>query len=100
MLRAAGGDGKVSVMSAADKTRPRLFVWAPAPALLWTALFFVLPLLAMAVTSLTRREHGETVAFWTLANYRTFFTEGSPLAARAAGAARAAVLDQLCHPFL
>jgi spermidine/putrescine transport system permease protein len=77
MLRAAGGDGKVSVMSAADKTRPRLFVWAPAPALLWTALFFVLPLLAMAVTSLTRREHGETVAFWTLANYRTFFTEGS-----------------------
>jgi len=31
----------------------------------------------MAVTSLTRREHGETVAFWTLANYRTFFTEGS-----------------------
>ena len=63
-------------MSAAEKSRPRLFVWAPAAALLWTGLFFLLPLLAMAAASLTRREHGETVAFWTLSNYRTFFTEG------------------------
>ena len=74
-----------SVIGAADKARPRLFVWAPAPALLWTALFFVMPLLAMAVTSLARREHGEMVAFWTLANYRTFFTQGGGVYVAALG---------------
>jgi len=51
-----------------------LLAWAPVPALLWTLLFFVLPLLGMAMVSLTRREHGETVEAWTLANYRSFVT--------------------------
>jgi spermidine/putrescine transport system permease protein len=55
---------------------PRLLSWAPAPALLWTALFFVLPLLAMAAVSLTRRERGRTVELWTLDNYRAFVTQG------------------------
>jgi spermidine/putrescine transport system permease protein len=54
----------------------RLTTWSPAPALAWTTLFFVLPLLAMAAVSLTRRERGATVATWTLDNYRAFFTEG------------------------
>jgi spermidine/putrescine transport system permease protein len=59
------------------RPRPyRLTAWSPAPALAWTALFFLLPLLAMAVVSLTRRERGTTVAGWTLDNYRSFFTEG------------------------
>ena len=55
---------------------PRLPAWAPAPALVWTAVFFLLPLLTMAAVSLTRRERGETVAAWTLDNYRTFVSEG------------------------
>lgn len=55
---------------------PRLFAWAPAPALLWTAVFFLLPLLAMAAVSLTRRERGETIATWTIANYRAFLGQG------------------------
>ena len=55
---------------------PRLLAWVPAPALLWTGLFFLLPLLAMSAVSLTHRERGETVAFWTLTNYRIFFTQG------------------------
>ena len=55
---------------------PRLLAWAPAPALLWTALFFLLPLLAMAAVSLTRRERGQTVELGTFANYRAFFTQG------------------------
>jgi spermidine/putrescine transport system permease protein len=55
---------------------PRLLAWAPAPALIWTGLFFFLPLLAMAAVSLTRRERGQTVDLWTLANYRTFFAQG------------------------
>jgi spermidine/putrescine transport system permease protein len=50
--------------------------WAPAPAVIWTALFFILPLLAMALVSLTRRERGQTVDLWTLANYGTFLTQG------------------------
>ncbi|HXV24038.1 MAG TPA: ABC transporter permease [Alphaproteobacteria bacterium] len=60
-------------------TRPlstRLFSFSPTPALIWTALFFVLPLLAMAAVSLTRRERGEIIATWTLANYRAFFGQG------------------------
>jgi spermidine/putrescine transport system permease protein len=55
---------------------PRLLAWATAPALLWTALLFVLPLLAMAAVSVTRRERGQIVDLWTLVNYRAFFTQG------------------------
>ena len=57
-------------------TAPRLIAWAPAPALIWTALFFLLPLLAMAAVSLTRRERGRTVELGTLANYRAFLDQG------------------------
>ncbi|HEX6103492.1 MAG TPA: ABC transporter permease [Alphaproteobacteria bacterium] len=59
-----------------DRSPQRTFAWAPAPAVIWTALFFILPLLAMALVSLTRRERGQTVDLWTLANYRTFLTQG------------------------
>lgn len=69
---ARGGAPITTVRGAAR----RFLAWAPAPALLWTGLFFLLPLLAMAAVSLTRRERGETIELWTLANYRTFFTQG------------------------
>jgi spermidine/putrescine transport system permease protein len=59
-----------------DRGPLRAFSWAPAPALIWTALFFMLPLLAMAAVSLSRRERGQTVEIWTLANYRAFFGQG------------------------
>jgi spermidine/putrescine transport system permease protein len=36
----------------------------------------MLPLLAMAAVSLSRRERGQTVEIWTLANYRAFFGQG------------------------
>jgi spermidine/putrescine transport system permease protein len=58
------------------RAAPRLLAWAPAPAVIWTALFFILPLLAMALVSLTRRERGQTVDLWTFANYGTFLTQG------------------------
>ena len=60
----------------ARRAAPPLIAWATAPALLWTVLFFILPLLAMAAVSLTRRERGQTVDLWTLDNYRAFFTQG------------------------
>ena len=60
----------------ARRAAPRLLAWATAPALAWTALFFILPLLAMAAVSLTRRERGQTVDLLTLDNYRAFFAQG------------------------
>lgn len=46
------------------------------PALLFTAAFFLLPLLVMLVISFTLRDKGVTVAWGTLANYRAFFESG------------------------
>lgn len=48
--------------------------WAIYPALLWTALFFVLPLVAMLALSFTERVAGRTVWNFSLANYAAFFT--------------------------
>ena len=45
----------------------------PAPALVWTALFFVLPLVIMAVESLGQKVGGQNLPGWTLANYARFF---------------------------
>ena len=45
----------------------------PAPALAWTALFFLLPLVIMVVESLGQKVGGQNLPGWTLANYARFF---------------------------
>lgn len=47
--------------------------WAIHPALLFTAVFFVLPLAVMVVVSFWQRLQGRLVPNWTLANYGKFF---------------------------
>ena len=42
------------------------------PALLFTALFFLVPLAVMAVQSLGQRVAGKPLPGWTLANYARF----------------------------
>lgn len=44
-----------------------------APAFLWLATFFTLPLLLMVAVSLWTRDKGEIVRTWDLGNYATFF---------------------------
>jgi spermidine/putrescine transport system permease protein len=53
--------------------RPFVFV---APALIWTAAFFLVPLAAMAVVSLWERVGAALVRSWTFANYAKFFERG------------------------
>lgn len=48
--------------------------WGLWPAVLWTALFFVLPLAAMLTMSFAERVAGKITFTWTLANYAAFFT--------------------------
>jgi spermidine/putrescine transport system permease protein len=48
--------------------------WGLWPAVLWTALFFVLPLGAMLAMSFAERVAGKITFTWTLANYAAFFT--------------------------
>ena len=47
-----------------------------APALVWTAAFFLVPLLVMAAVSFWERVGAEIVPSWTLANYAKFFERG------------------------
>ncbi|MCW2308422.1 ABC transporter permease [Rhodobium gokarnense] len=47
-----------------------------APALLWTAAFFVAPFVVMAVVSLWERIGTDLVASWSFANYLKFFERG------------------------
>lgn len=47
--------------------------WAIYPGLLWTALFFALPLAAMLALSFTETVAGRTVSHFSLANYAAFF---------------------------
>ncbi|MGH6891894.1 MAG: ABC transporter permease [Dongiaceae bacterium] len=60
-------------------SRTDLRDWGLWPAVLWTALFFALPLLAMMAMSFAERVAGKITFTWTLANYAAFFTraEGS-----------------------
>jgi spermidine/putrescine transport system permease protein len=46
------------------------------PALLWTAAFFLVPLLIMALYSLWQRSGTRLVTDFTLANYESFFAKG------------------------
>jgi len=54
--------------------RASLKSWGHAPALVWTLLFFVLPLIAMLVMSFSARIEGKIELTWTLDNYRAFLT--------------------------
>lgn len=49
--------------------------WAVHPALLFTFLFFILPLLAMLIVSFWQRIGGKLTATWTFANYNKFFSK-------------------------
>ena len=45
------------------------------PGLLWTAAFFIVPLLIMGGYSLCQRVAGRVVADWSLTNYLSFFSK-------------------------
>ncbi|TDQ81552.1 spermidine/putrescine transport system permease protein [Dongia mobilis] len=49
--------------------------WGHLPALAWTAAFFVLPLIAMLLMSLSERIEGRITLTWTFANYQAFLTK-------------------------
>ena len=55
-------------------SRSDLRDWGLWPAVLWTALFFALPLGAMLAMSFAERVAGKITFTWTLANYAAFFT--------------------------
>ena len=57
-----------------ELSRADLRDWGLWPAVLWTALFFVLPLGAMLAMSFAERVAGKIAFIWTLANYAAFFT--------------------------
>lgn len=50
--------------------------WATWPALLWTGLFFLLPLLIMLAVSFSSRVGNEMLGAFSLENYTAFFTRG------------------------
>ena len=66
------------VSTAADPAAMRVGVkaWAIWPAVLWTLVFFVLPLGAMLALSFAERTGDRIVAWGSLANYRAFATLG------------------------
>ncbi|WP_374376013.1 ABC transporter permease [Dongia sp.] len=49
--------------------------WGHIPALAWTFAFFVLPLIAMLLMSVSERIGGKITLTWTLANYQAFLTK-------------------------
>ena len=49
--------------------------WATAPTLVWTALFFTAPLVFMLVVSTWKRNRGQLIPEWTLANYEKIFSK-------------------------
>src|SRR5687768_9011513 len=61
-------------MARVSSLRPWAFV---APALIWTAAFFVLPVAVMAVVSLRERVGTEIVSSWSFVNYEKFFERGA-----------------------
>jgi spermidine/putrescine transport system permease protein len=66
------------MLSKTDPTKKTGFEftrWAVHPALIFTFLFFVLPLLAMLVVSFWQRLGGKLTATWDFANYIKFFSK-------------------------
>jgi spermidine/putrescine transport system permease protein len=57
--------------------------WGLWPSVLWTALFFALPLGAMLAMSFAERVAGKITFTWTLANYAAFFTRAEGTFVRA-----------------
>ena len=57
------------------RSRIELARWIVWPPVLFTILFFVVPLLVMACVSLWTRKHGALIPDWTLVNYDKFFSK-------------------------
>lgn len=59
------------------RARDRLHIarWIVWPPVLFTVMFFVVPLVVMAVVSLWTRKYGALVPDWTFANYDKFFSK-------------------------
>ena len=75
--RGAMANEVAAMAVAARRKRVDLGGWAfVAPALLWTAAFFVAPFIVMAVVSLWERIGSHLVATWSFANYLKFFERG------------------------
>jgi len=47
--------------------------WAVHPAIIFTLVFFIIPLVAMVIISFWQRIYGKLQASWTVANYEKFF---------------------------
>ncbi|MEO1494379.1 MAG: ABC transporter permease [Pseudomonadota bacterium] len=61
-------------MTSSPETRARQRAWVfVLPALVWTGVFFALPLAVMAAMSLWRRTDDGIIRTWDLANYAAFF---------------------------
>lgn len=69
LSRRGRGDWRETTLRARTANLKR---WAIYPALLWTALFFVLPLAAMLALSFTEQVGGRTVSYFSFANYAAF----------------------------
>ncbi len=73
-------------MTANRATQPQPFDmvrWMAWPAVLFTAVFFILPLIVMIGVSFWDRKAGSLAAAWTMQNYVKFFTRDFLLAALA-----------------
>lgn len=57
-------------------SRLHLAKWIVWPPVLFTVLFFVVPLVVMACVSLWTRKHGALIPEWTFVNYEKFFSRG------------------------
>ncbi len=71
-------------MTANRATQPQPFDmvrWMAWPAVLFTAVFFILPLIVMIGVSFWDRKAGSLAAAWTMQNYVKFFTRDFLLAA-------------------
>jgi len=66
----------VNVVAAPAVMRVGVKAWAIWPAVVWTLVFFVLPLGAMLALSFAERVGDRIVAWGSLANYRAFATLG------------------------
>ena len=57
-------------------SRLHLAKWIVWPPVLFTVLFFVVPLVVMACVSFWTRKHGALIPEWTFVNYEKFFSRG------------------------
>ena len=70
------GETERAVVDGAAGGRLHIARWIVWPPVLFTVLFFVLPLVVMACVSLWTRKHGALIPEWTFVNYEKFFSKG------------------------